>query len=165
MDKSAKSTTRYKWLLAASVLGILYFLFNIKSHLGSPFEAGELNSVGEQSEMLTPVDESKDNSENTNKFSKNNGINNQRRMVKFETRSLNPIRPVARKSFMDTNKFRDVGEPAQPPAEDSNYFYDNSNPMELDPVRAQISKENFDNGGEPGPAPEADPIFSAETSN
>jgi hypothetical protein len=167
MEKGASSTSIYKWLLITSVVGIVYFLFNIKSHLNSPFGATPATSVGEQAEMLTPIENPTPYSDKTpNNHPTNNGVNDQRRMGKFETRNMNPVRPVARKSFMETNKFRDnTSDAGASSAEDSNYFYDNTAPMELDPVRAQISKENFDNGGEPGPAPEADTLFSGEVSN
>ncbi|MDD4972956.1 MAG: hypothetical protein PHY93_01325 [Bacteriovorax sp.] len=169
MEKGANSTSIYKWLLIASVFGIVYFLFSIKSHLSSPFGPSPTSSVGEQAEMLTPIENPTPSysDKTTNNHPRNNGINDQGRMGKFETRNMNPVRPVARKSFMETNKFRDnTGDAVSvPSSEDGNYFYDNAAPMELDPVRAQISKENFDNGGEPGPAPEADPLFSGEVSN
>jgi hypothetical protein len=166
MTKGASSTSIYKWLLIASVAGIVYFLFNIKSHLSSPFGTAPSSSVGEQAEMLTPIENPTPYDEKTNSHPANNGINDQRRMGKFETRKMNPIRPIARKSFMETNKFQESnGNAGATSGEDSNYFYDNAAPMELDPVRAQISKENFDNGGEPGPAPEADTLFNGEVSN
>ncbi|MGZ3790225.1 MAG: hypothetical protein ACXVLQ_16960 [Bacteriovorax sp.] len=170
MAKKAKSTTWYKVLLIASVVGIIYFLMSIKSHLSSPFGANT-NAVGEQAEMLTPVE-----TNNTNSFNSappiNNGVNDQRRMGKFETRQMQPVRPAIkrsiRKSFMDTSTFKEgtQGAPEAPSAEDANYFYDNSTPMELDPVRSQISKENFDNGGaEPAPSPDNDTLFNQEVSN
>ena len=164
INSGSKSSSIYKWLLISSVIGIIYFLYSIKNHLGSPFEATP-SAVGEQAEMLTPINDNLHfndqlNGQNNNA---NNNINDQRRNRKFESRKMNPISPVARKSFMETEKF--IESNGQPAAEDSNYYYDNAAPMELDPVRAQISKENFDNGGDPGPAPEADPVFSGETSN
>ena len=164
MNKNARSSSIYKWLLIASVFGIIYFLLNIKFQLGSPFQADTTGSVGEQFDKVQVQSENLqfDNSSN---FPKNNEINNQKREGKFESRRLEPIRPVSRKSFMDTNKYKEATESPQLTPEDGNYFYDNNNPMELDPVRAQISKENFDDGGEPGPAPEADPLFPNETTN
>lgn len=171
MNKKANSSSIYKWLLVASIAGIIYFLVNIKSQLSSPFGASNTSSVGEQAEMLTPVEAANPtpfpDKSSTNIRDRNNGINDQRRMGKFETRKMAPVRPAPRKSFMDTAKFRDSTMPQsnEPTAEDANYFYDNAAPMELDPVRAQISKENFDNGAEPGPAPENDTLFNQEISN
>jgi hypothetical protein len=51
---------------------------------------------------------------------------------------------------------------------DPNYYYDNSAPMELDPVREQVSKETFETSvppGEPGPPPADDALFNQESSN
>jgi hypothetical protein len=54
-----------------------------------------------------------------------------------------------------------------PNEEDPNYFYDNTSAMELDPVRSQVSKENFDDagGGLEGPIPTNDSLFESEVSN
>ena len=174
MNKKAGSSTLYKWLLVASVIGIVYFLYNIKNHLSSPFgSTPQTNAVGEQAEVLTPVETTTPfMDKSSDSRMRNNGVNDQRRMGKFETRPMNPVRPVrmpARKSFMDTAKFKEgVAEPGDNgvSAEDANYYYDNATPMELDPVRSQISKENFDNaGGEPGPTPQNDTLFNQEISN
>ncbi|MDO9180908.1 MAG: hypothetical protein Q7U04_00805 [Bacteriovorax sp.] len=166
LDRKGGSFSIYKWLLLASVAGIMYFLFNIKSHLNSPFGAQPGSTVGEQAEMLTPTEiptnsENKTNSRQ-NLYPTNSGVNDQRRMGKFETRQMNPVRPSgARKSFMETQKYQE----SNTPSEDSNYYYDNATPMELDPVRSQITKENFENGGEPAAPPDADPLYSGEVSN
>lgn len=162
MAKNSGSTTLYKWLLVASIVGIIYTLSNIKSHLTSPF--AENSTVGEQAEMLTPVETINPTPmDNSAMRSRNNQINDQRRMGKFETRPMNPVRPIPRKSFMETQKYQESTNEIS--ADDANYYYDNATPMELDPVRSQISKENFNNGGEPGPAPESDPLFNQELSN
>lgn len=169
ITKKAAYSSIYKWLLVASAAGIVYFLFNIKSHLSSPFlENAATNSVGEQAEMLTPVEDPATYNNFATKSSRSgpSEVNDQRRMGKFKTRKMNPIRPVAKKSFMDTQNFKEsVNGNASTGSEDSNYYYDNASPMELDPVRAQISKENFSDGGEPGPAPDGDTLFNQEVSN
>lgn len=172
MNKKANTSSIYKWLLVASVIGIIYFLMNIKSQISSPFGVGNTTGVGEQAEMLTPVETINPTpyeDKSTSMRARNNGVNDQRRMGKFETRPMAPVRParqVPRKSFMETSKYRESTAPSnEPTAEEANYYYDNAQPMELDPVRAQISKENFDNGGEPGPAPDNDTLFNQEVSN
>lgn len=168
MTKKAGSSGVYKWLLIASVLGIGYFLFHIKNQLLSPFEEST-PAIGEQAEMLTPVNIETDPAMNRMP-SPNSQVNDQRRSgAKFETRHLNPIRPMrqqGRKSFMDTPKYQEIESSNHPetPAEDGNYFYDNASPMELDPVRSQVSKENFDNPEE-GPIPSSDTLFESETPN
>lgn len=165
MSKNGNTSSIYKWLLVVSVLGIAYFLFNIKSQLTSPFSSAPSTGVGEQAEMLTPVEEpSLNNARNPNGQGQ---VFDQGRSGKFETRKLNPVRPATpRRSFMETKKYMESVNTVIPNGgDDSNYFYDNASPMELDPVRAQISKENFDNGGEPGPAPENDTLFNQELSN
>lgn len=166
MNKGASATSTYKWLLIASVLGIIYFLFNIKSHLSSPFGPTPANPVGEQSEMLTPIEDTGSFNDKPYNRPSSNGVNDQRRTGKFETRNLTPIRPAARKSFMETKSFKEgTGNAGPNSAEDSNYYYDNNTPMELDPIREQISKENFENGGEPSAAPNTDTLFNQEVSN
>jgi hypothetical protein len=160
------STSIYKWLLYASIVGIIYFLINIKSNLSSPFSSNQASPVGEQAEMLTPVEMPSSIPNNNGAQNSRNNVFDQRRSGKFEQRRMPPPRPAARKSFMETTKFKDAtASPGELPADEANYFYDNAAPMELDPVRAQISKENFDNGGEPGPAPEGDTLFNQEVSN
>lgn len=165
-DENEKGASAlYKWLLVTSVIGIIFFLFNIKSHLSSPFGTPPTSPIGEQAEMLTPIENPAPFNKETNRPGQNR-INDQRRMEKIETRTLKPIRPSARKSFMETKAFIESANDNGPaPTEDNNYYYDNAAPMELDPVRAQISKENFDNGGEPTPPPESESGFTGEVSN
>jgi hypothetical protein len=172
MTKKAKASSVYKWLLVASVLGIIYFLINIKFHLSSPFGIENNNTVGEQAEMLTPVEDM--TRPNQNFRHQSTGINDLGRGEKMETRKLNPVRPAniprqaptPQKSFMDTQVYQDNANDTVPAAaEDNNYYYDNSSPMELDPVRSQVSKENFENpASEPAPPPESAP-FDSEISN
>lgn len=168
----------YKWLLVGSILGIGYFAFHIKNQLNSPFKS-EAPAIGEQSEMLTPVEISGRTPPQTNPSATRqlgekrnfNQVNDTSRSGggKFEPRILQPIKPHAKKSFMDTNKYQNTRNdaPAVTP-EDPNYFYDNTSAMELDPVRAQVSKENYDNSAaeSEGPIPPAnDNLFEGEVSN
>lgn len=167
-----------KWLFMASVFAIGYFLFSIYNQLNSPFTQ-EKNTVGEQSQMLTPVEMpmTKNPAVNpTNNYQNNatqngfNQINDQRRNVgKFETRSLPPIVPQQRKSFMETAQYQEIKNNEVPAAEeDPNYYYDNTAPMELDPVRSQISKENYETPPmveSEGPIPSNDATFENEVSN
>jgi len=162
LKKSAAQSSRYKWLLVASLLGIGYFLYNIKTSLQSPFLDKPATSVGEQAEMLKPV-ENFDHQAPT--FNSRNDVNDQRRMGKFETRKMNPVRPAMRKSFMETSQFKEANSANGDSGEDQNYYYDNAAPMELDPVRAQISKENFDNGAEPAQVENSGDLFNQEVSN
>lgn len=163
MIKQVGSLSIYKWLLSASIVGIIYFVFNIKNHLSSNFWKEAPNSLGEQSELLAPVDDSTRQGEN-NSPAASQGVNNQNRSHAMQTRKMNPIRPASKKSFIDTKVLKDnVNEVPPSPPEDTNYYYDNASPMELDPVRSQISKENFDNPAGPEQAP--DPVFEQETSN
>ena len=173
MEKAAPgkgSSTIYKWLLVFSVVGIGFFLFHIKEQLTSPFTK-EAKSVGEQAEMLSPVDTSVPQ---TNPSARSqlgernqyNQVNDQRRTGgKFETRQLNPVRPAIRKSFMESGKYQEI-QGSSADENDPNYFYDNTSAMELDPVRSQVSKENYDNGGaEEGPIPSSDQLFESEINN
>lgn len=169
----SNSSSLYKWLLVGSILGIGYFGFHIKNQLSSPFKA-ETPAIGEQAEMLTPVEMSGRSPSQTNPSATRqlgekrnfNQVNDTGRSGgKFEARVFQPIRPIPKKSFMDSNKFQESKNDAPP--EDPNYFYDNTSAMELDPVRAQVSKENYDNSAAEGdgPIPPSDNLFDGEVSN
>lgn len=155
------SSSIYKWLLIGSVVGIAYFGFHIKNQLTSPFKE-KSKSIGEQAEMLRPVESTETHSPPQTtpnaavpKIGEKNSINqindSQRNVEKFEARVLRPVRPAnkpivkpdSKKSFMNTSKYQNAN--TNEVAEDPNYFYDNTSAMELDPVRSQVSKENFDN--------------------
>lgn len=165
------SNAIYKWLLVGSIIGIAYFGFHIKNQLTSPFKA-EGPSIGEQAEMLTPVDLNgnqnapQTNSATSKKLGEKRNLNQindtQRNSGKFEPRVFQPIKPTAKKSFMDTSSYQNVKIDAA--TEDPNYFYDNTSAMELDPVRAQVSKENYDNSAieSEGPIPSSDHLFDNE---
>jgi len=182
-DQSAK----YKLLLIASIIGIIYLIyFNSKSSLNSSSNAKNANAIGQAEEMLSPKDKENNgpaknqtNNEVSNRQNNqiNRQLNNQESINnnKFQRRSMAPVRPASRKSFMDTKNYRDntpekntdnnAENSVENSAENNNYFYDNPAPMELDPVRSQISKENFDNPTEPGNTPPNDPLFNQEISN
>jgi len=169
----SSSSAIYKWLLVGSIIGIAYFGFHIKNQLTSPFKA-DGTSIGEQAEMLTPVEINGGNpaSPQTNpgamrqlgeKRNANQINDTQRNTGKFESRVFQPIRPAGRKSFMDTSKYQNTQIQAAG-QEDPNYFYDNTSAMELDPVRSQVSKENYDNSAAEGdgPIPSSDNLFENE---
>jgi hypothetical protein len=142
----------YKWLFIISILGIGYFLYNIKSALVSPLGETPSAALGEHTEYLNPTD---------------SNINGSSRQTdKFQTKQLNPVRPRAnqQKSFRNSNP---GSMQPQRGSTDPNYYYDNSAPMELDPVREQVSKETFENSnpGDPGPPPADDALFNQESSN
>jgi hypothetical protein len=164
------SSSLYKWLLVGSIIGIAYFGFHIKNQLTSPFKS-DAQTVGEQTEMLSPVDMNGENQSSSeahpqaNKLGEKRNINQindtQRNNGKFQPRVFQPIRPAAKKSFMDTSNYQNTQINAQ---EDPNYFYDNTSAMELDPVRSQVSKENYDNSASEseGPIPSSDNLFENE---
>ncbi|MBC7712888.1 MAG: hypothetical protein H7177_06090 [Rhizobacter sp.] len=172
----SNSSSMYKWLLVASIIGIGYFLFHIKNQLMSPFKPAG-STIGEQSApMLTPVEMGDPTAPHTNpsvlrQIGEQKGvnqINNQNRADgKFEARVLQPIRPLGRKSFMETSKYQAIKGTNAGGEEDANYFYDNTSAMELDPVRAQVSKENYNDGGanSEGPIPSSDVLFDSEINN
>lgn len=173
-----KQSSLYKWLLVGSILGIGYFLFHIKNQLASPFKGETTSSVGEQAQMLTPVEITEPMAPGSSNNSRRsevgerkqyNQVNNQGRSPggKFESRSLNPIRPNQRKSFMESGKYQEIKNSDAGGEEDANYFYDNTSAMELDPVRSQVSKENYDNSQaeSEGPIPASDNLFESEVSN
>lgn len=164
-----RTSTVYKWLLVVSLVGIGYFLFHIKNQLTSPFTSQGVKTVGEQAEMLEPVDTNAPMAPSTNPSARSqlgerknyNQINDQRRSG---GKTLEPIRPNQRKSFMDSAKFQEINAAGE---EDPNYYYDNTSAMELDPVRSQVSKENYDNSAAEaeGPIPSSDQLFESEVSH
>ena len=171
----------HKLLLVVSFLSIVFFAFQIKKQLISPFKKTQ-KMVGEQAEMLIPVDMNatkpvesaaptkiKPNSIPVNEMKKIGERKNldrindtQRNKRKFESRELKPIVPTNKKSFMDTSEYQNiqVGETQ----DDPNYFYDNSSAMELDPVRSQVSKENYEDSTleVDAPIPARDNLFDNE---
>ena len=170
----SNSSSLYKWLLVGSIIGIAYFGYSLKNQLSSPFKQ-EAPAIGEQAEMLTPVEMSGRTQPQTNQSATRqlgekrnfNQVNDTGRSGgKFEPRAFQPIRPIPKKSFMDTSKYQETRNDA-PATEDPNYFYDNTSAMELDPVRAQVSKENYDNSAAEaeGPIPANDNLFEGEVSN
>lgn len=175
---SQKSSSIYKWLLVGSILGIGYFLFHIKNQLNSPF-TDSVSPIGEQAPMLTPVEMggsahtitpggNGDANSRLGERQRVNQVNDQGRSDgKFETRTFRPIPPVTRKSFMETGKYQEINGQNNTSADDPNYFYDNTSAMELDPVRSQVSRENYDNSQaeSQGPIPSSDALFENEASN
>lgn len=163
----------YKVLLVASIIGIGYFLFHIKNQLSSPFKSENASPVGEQAQMLTPVEMTEPTDpagrSQVGERKHYNQVNNQGRSPggKFESRSLNPIKPNQRKSFMETGKYQEIKNSDAGGEEDPNYFYDNTSAMELDPVRSQVSKENYDStpADSEGPIPASDNLFESEIQN
>jgi hypothetical protein len=163
-NKQGGNSSVYKWLLIASICGIIYFVFNIKSNLSSPFKGEEAPTIGEQSEEYPPKLDPIPFNEKIKNNPMNNGVNDQKRMGKFDSRPINPTMP--RKAFMETQQSQENSNSiTEPSADEGNYFYDNNSPMELDPVRSQISKENYDNGGEASPPNAENPISSEQNSN
>lgn len=155
-NKKSLMVSSYKWLFIISIMGIGYFLYNIKTALQSPLSEAPTQSLGEHVETLNPTDSSHNPNMNSAP----------RRMDKFQTRPMNPVRPRnigQQKSFREANPNLMPQQQINP---DPNYYYDNAAPMELDPVREQVSRETFDNSpGDPGPPPADDALFNQESSN
>lgn len=166
----------YKILLVASLIGIVYFGYVISTQLSSPFEdSGPI--VGEHNETLTPVQtltpthlsppaRNPSARASVGEQQAPTQINNLPRGTdKFTTRSMKPILP-ARKSFMETKTFQESAQENNDVVvgDDPNYFYDNSSAMELDPVRSQVSKENYDDSmmRDENPLPMHDDLFDTE---
>ncbi len=175
-SNEVNSKTIYKVILVVSLVGITYFLYNMKDQLSAPFSENK-SVIGEQAEMLTPVEaperESGYRPPSTNPSVLNNQgmrnrdaqINNQRRTIpKFQNMN-NTIRPTQRKSFMESTPYQEV-QKGTGGEDDSSFYYDNSAPAELDPVRSQVSKETLNsNLEEAGPIPSSDQLFENEVSN
>jgi hypothetical protein len=170
------SKTVYKIILFASLVGISYFLFIMKDQLSAPFTEKK-PVIGEQAEMLTPVvAPDKENGyrpPTTNPSILNNvgnshfesRVNNQRRTVPKFQEMGNSGRPSQRKSFMESTPYQEV-QRGTGGEDDSSFYYDNSAPAELDPVRSQVSRETLNsNLEETGPIPSSDQLFDNEVSN
>lgn len=163
----SESAGWHKWLFILSIMGVAYFLYNLKNELNSPFKDGA-PAIGEQAEVLTPVEmpiKETNTRSRIGESNRENRVNDQRRSVdKFESRQMNPVVPRSKKSFMDSAQYQEINDTS---AEDPNYFYDNSGAMELDPVRSKVSKENYDNQAQEaeGPIPTQDAVFENEVSN
>ena len=147
----------YKWLFLFSFIGVVYFLFNIKNALQSPLGETPQANLGEQAEKLNPVDPNLNSTQNMNRMNTSPRAND-----KFQQRQLPPVRPSNsrnQRSFRDANPnaFHETNEPT--------YYFDNAAPMELDPVREQVSKETFDTPPEPQVPPADDALFNQENSN
>lgn len=174
-----KSNAIYKWFFLFSFLGILFFLYQIKNHLASPFQSEALQLGEQRSPLLTPVETPDLMPPQTRPSARNQlgekneraRINNQGRFNdNFRAKPINPIKPMLRKkSFMETSQYQEIKKTDAGPEEDSSYYYDNSSPMELDPVRTQVSKENYDDNAAPAdpnaPIPSNDNLFQNEFSN
>lgn len=155
----------WKIILVTSIIGCIYFAIGMQKFLKSPFENPD-NTVGEQAEMLTPVDEMTPNRPSQN-FGDNYG-----RGAKIINRNLEPIKfrpPANRKSFLNNAKMNSQNEARFQENDDSSFYYDNNtNPIELDPVRSQVSRETSEEPmavAEPAPAPANDPLFNQEINN
>ena len=168
------SKSIYKIVLLFSLIGISYFLYSMKDQLNAPFS--KMPMIGEQAEMLSPVETSEKDAgfkpASTNpsaldslqerKF--DSRVNNQRRTSpKFQ--KMNNSIPSQRKSFMESSPYQEV-QNGTGGEDDNSFYYDNSAPAELDPVRSQVSKETLNNNlEESGPIPSSDQLFESEVSN
>lgn len=163
-----------KWILFLSLIGIVYFAFNIKNQLKSPFANNE-PTVGEHAEnpniveTLRPVEsfdapiKSNHNTPSVGESHRPNSINDQGR---FETKKLEPIRPHGRKSFMQTQTFKNTQTTlSESGNQGTNEYYDDTTPMELDPVRAQVNKETYNDAGQEDIIPTLDSIYEEEVNN
>jgi hypothetical protein len=174
-------TNFYKYMLIASVLGIIYFTVSLKNSLKTPFKDGNGDArIGEQSEAssdtvsneLTPSKKNNSNANSQNSNGQNNNrpsSDNFQRMGKFETRKINPPRSARNASFTNSSKYRNANHNGNngDGSPDQNYYYNDNSPMELDPVGRNVSKDTNDPSsmGEPGPAPSTDPLFNQEMDN
>jgi hypothetical protein len=142
----------YKWLFAFCVIGIGYFIYNIRSALKSPLGDTQVPRIGEHIENVNGIETGA------------NLDSSPRQSGKMNTRNLRPVRPRNRGSQKSFNESNPGALRQDNP--DPNYYFDNSSPMELDPVREQVSKETFENTpGEPGTPPADDALFNQESSN
>lgn len=174
LSKNAQSSNIYRWIFTFSIIGIIYLIYNLNHSLKkTPFENSDESHIGEKrdkntlgesnSDQITPL--------NTNMFQNNNNNTNNdlRRNAKFDSRQLNPVRRVSRRPFSSTDKFKNAqGEQPGEMGTNENYYYNDATPIELDPVRSQVSKETSELNapiGEPGPAPINDPLFNQEVDN
>lgn len=167
LEETIKKTNSYYWLykiiLGFSLIGIAYMGYNLKNSLKSPFkEETEDAKLGEQATAIFN-DLNSDVNQNVN--------NDLRTNNKFESRKLEPIRINRNprnngRSFTDTQNFRNQDNRAVENSENDAYYYNDTAPIELDPVRTQVSRETSEGPvGEPAGAPSGDPLFNQEIDN
>lgn len=178
ISSEVNSKTIYKVILLASLVGISYFIYNMKDQLSAPFSEKK-PVIGEQAEILTPVEVPENESGtgyrppmtnpsvlyNSGMRNLESRVNNQRRTApKFQNMN-NQVRPNQRKSFMESSPYQEV-QNSTGGEDDNSFYYDNSAPAELDPVRSQVSRETLNNNlEESGPIPSSDQLFDSEVSN
>lgn len=164
IKKSSKNSLFYKTLLGVSVVGILYMGNSLRNSLKTPFNESNNEEIklGEQKDnnidVLTgePMDKGNHN---------NNFLNPS--VKPMEARRLNPIRTNnSGRSIMNMQKVRNaVDNNATSSDEEQNYYYNDTAPIELDPVRTQVSKETTEGPGEATPSAANDPLFNQEVDN
>lgn len=170
LEETIKKTNSFNWfykiIFVCSMVGIVYMGYNLKNSLKSPFrEESEDVKLGEQAVNLL--------NEGMSDINVNQNINNDLRSNnKIETRKLEPMR-INRpgrggtgRSFTDTQNFRNQAGTAGENAENDAYYYNDTAPIELDPVRTQVSRETTEGPiGEPAGSPSGDPLFNQEIDN
>jgi hypothetical protein len=168
IKKSSKATFFYKFLFVVSMIGILYMANSLKNSLKSPFGESDNDTlkIGEQSD--SGINEL--TGEPNNQAMKSlNDFNNSRMQNSFQPRKLNPVRlNNTGRSFSSTDKFKNAqnNQGGGSNEEEQSYYYNDTAPIELDPVRTQVSKETFEQPiGEPAPMPNNDPLFNQEIDN
>lgn len=160
ITKTSKSIPFAKILFLASAIGLSYFAYNVLSNLKSPFKA-TTSKIGEQIENSNEVP----GNFNEDNFSSGLGEkienkNIQQRQIhdggRFEVRELSPIKMnrLPKKSFMDSKVYKDSqndqgdyrydAENDRDRQDIQENKYDDSTPIELDPVMQQVSKEVYD---------------------
>lgn len=171
----------FKVLLIISLIGIGYFTYSIKNQLSSPFkketsqlgehnddfQAQTLEPMGANEYQYTPPTSKKGARSVVGEQNNPTQINNEDR---FNSKKLNPIRPNIKKSFMETSTFKEHQNSQHNDGNDSNYYYDDTQAMELDPVRAQVSKENYndpelDSGNNTRAPAQENNLYEQETTN
>lgn len=156
ITKTSTSIPFAKILFLASAIGLSYFAYNVLSNLKSPFKAST-SKIGEQIETSDTF--------NGDNFSSGLGEkvenkNIQERQIhdggRFEVRELTPIKinRLPKKSFMDSKVYKDSqndqgdyrfdAENDRDRQDIQENKYDDSTPIELDPVMQQVSKEVYD---------------------
>lgn len=156
----------YKIVLGVSIIGIVYLGNSLRNSLKSPFNENDESKVGEQSS--SNIDSISDgNNPNMHK-----GFNSPSepgsgfsRGGKFEGRQLRPVRKfVPGNSFTDGQKFKDATmAPAADQSDGQSYYYNDTAPIEVDPVQSKVSKETIE--GNPENTQSNDPLFNQEVDN
>jgi hypothetical protein len=170
-NNTNNSSNTFLWAITIFGAILVYTFFALRNSISSPFGVERKNELGEKIET-----NSYGESEITNQNNKaNNSVNDSFRSPKMIPRTLTPVRAFnsnRQKSYTESQNFKDSTNNENSAnlqsADDQNYYYADQTPVELDPVKSQVSKETMEKEqaiGEPVSNATGDPLLKEEVEN